>query len=495
MFRERLRFFLAVTTFFLIFFYPFHSWQNGKNPLGQDYILFPDSNTYIFFKTWEDPWGSVRPIGYPAFLYPLLSPIQKELYPSKDLWGRPSRATYTVVTEKGFASNFERVVFLQRIILALGISLFYLSFCRWFPPLFCFMALIGALWVAPPPDPQWIMTEPLSNAFTWYCAAFLLFAPRSRRQRICVALACLSASLAYLVRPQSLSMTALCSLIFLYEAIVCLKLRTSLRTFLKSAMAFTPLLLAYGYIAWLSLSAGQIFLHTNCEVYYATFGHLAEAQDVPYMPTERAKKFTARFGEYREDFLKKMEEGKGPYVRHRLRKQMPAAQRGMAIGRAFLYAFSTDMMWNHFKDLKTLNCLQKSIFGKELTSGLWHRHKYEMLTSSLYHFISGLGYPPNVWYLPLFPRTSFVINMVAIALTAFAFVVWRKGRWPVLLLAGIHLLAILTAACGHFVLARYVSPTEAFLLLAGMGSAWFLIEYAYNRLRRHGAHFPASVSG
>ena len=125
-------------------------------------------------------------------------------------------------------------------------------------------------------------------------------------------LAGLCAALAYLIRPQAISVTALCSLVFLYQVVVWLKKRLPVRVFLKSALAFTPLLISYGYIAWLSIPTGQLFLHSNYDVYYMTFGDFAEAQDVPHMPTERAKKFTARYGEFKEDFLKKMEEGEGP---------------------------------------------------------------------------------------------------------------------------------------------------------------------------------------
>lgn len=488
-----LRLVLACAIFVLIFWYP---WQTQKNWQGHAYWLAPDTPGYIAFRGWLHPWRSARTIGYPAFLYPFLHAEREKFLPAyssalkagTNVWAAPRQPIYAMASETGIAEKFEMVALVQRVILALSISLFYLAVCRWFNPLFSFAALLAAILLAPPPDPRYILTEPLSCALTWLCAACLVAAPKSPRQTAFFALGCLCASLAYLVRPQTLSLTAICSLIFLYQVFGILRKRT-LRALAKPVFTFCPLLLAYGYIGWLSVTGGQIFLHTHSDMHYASFCFFVEPDDAQYMPTERARKFAEWVGVHKEEFMAKVKNGEGAYRRFRLSKNASPARQRVDQGRALLYGFMPEV-WKHFADekgIRYLSLLQSNIFGKELNAGLRQRHAKEMVAHAWYSFIGGLGYYSDIWHLARFPRASFAINILALALSAVVITGCAGARWPVSLLVGIHLMAILAAAVGHFVISRYVEPTEPFLLLAGMCSLWTLCGWVYARLHGKGA--------
>lgn len=481
-----LRLVLTCAIFALIFWYP---WQTPKYWEGCEYFLAQDSPGYAGFNAWEYPWSSPRSIGYPAFLYSILhgerdkffKGIRQASRSGVDPWARSTM--YAVATETGIAGRFKTVTFMQRVILAVSIPLFYLALCRWINPIFSFVALLAAVFLVPPPDPRYILTEPLSGALTWLCAACLLAAPKSPREMAFFALGCLCASLAYLVRPQTLSLTAICSLIFLYQAFGILRKRT-LRALARPVFAFCPLLLAYGYIGWLSVTGGQIFLHTHSNIHYASLGLFVESEDIEYMPTERAKKMAAYVVKYKQESIDKMKGKEGKYFS----QDVSSAREKVNTARAFLHGFMPEV-WKHFEQEKSigrLSNLQRNILGKELKSGLWHRHGGEILAHYWYGFIGGLGYYSDVWHLARFPRASFAINILALALSAVVITTCAGARWPVVLLVGIHLLALLAAAMGLYVIPRYVEPTEPFLLLAGMCSLWMVCRWVYSRLHGKG---------
>lgn len=491
-----LRFLFSALLFALVFGYPWEA-QN----LDSDYLLFPDSPTYVGFAGWTHPWRSHRSIGYPAFLYPFLYPehhkfldeYSEALKKGINVWGGGYEPIYAIAEKTGFAGKFEAVVLAQRVILALSISIFYLSLCRWFPPFFSFAALLAALWMAPPQDPRLILTEPLSSALVWLCCACLLYACKSTRRATCLALACLCAALAFLVRPQTLFLTGLCSLIFLYQVIR--ERKCPLAVFFKTAITFSPLLLSYGYIGWLSLTGGQLFLHTHPNIYYSKFSFFAETEDSQYMPTERAKRFTAWFGKHKAELIDKMKNGKGGYARINFTEHDSPARKRVLLGDGLSYGPLLEV-WRHFradKEIANLSLLERVNFGKELTTGLLHRHAGEMLLSSWQSFIAGLGYYKDIWRLANFPGASFAINIIAFMLGVFAIALRRDARWPIVILLGVHLGALLTAALGHFMLGRYVDPTEAFWLLAGMCSLWALRPRSFSRLKTAAPGVPASM--
>ena len=97
-----------------------------------------------------------------------------------------------------------------------------------------------------------------------------------------------------------------------------------------------------------------------------------------------------------------------------------------------------------------------------------------MLVSSWQSFIAGLGYYKDIWHLADFPNASLAINIIAFMLGVAAITVRPQMRWPIIIMLGVHIGALLVAALGHFMLSRYVEPTEAFWLLAGMCSLWAL---------------------
>lgn len=490
--RVRIRFVCAAIFFCLIFWYP---WELQKNWQGGTYLLSPDSPTYIEFNAWTHPWRSCRSIGYPAFIYPFLYPDQQKFVKTVTaarrtgisfihMWLLPEAHIYVIASEVGIMGKFDAIVLAQRLILSLAIAVFYLSLCRWFCPVFSFLALCTALWLAPPPNPHWIMTEPLSCALTWLCGAFLLFAPTSARKWSYYTLACFCAAFAFLVRPQTLSLTGICSLIFLYEVIFSGKIR-SLGNFLRRVLTFSPLLLAYGYIAWISVTGGGLYPHTLVEVPYISFCIYAEADDAEYMPTERSRKFTAWFGEHKEELINKIknngvqfpENASGPRIRQ-------------ILGDGLLYSGGLGEVWKHFskeKGLSHFNRRQHAAFASELKSGLQKRHAFEILTNRWQNFLGGLGYYRDIYCLPHFPNATFLINIIALTLCVAGIGLVARIRWPVTIMAVIHLMALLAAAFGHFVLARYVEPTEPLLLIAAMCSVWALCTRVIARSNARGA--------
>lgn len=476
-----LRFFCAGIIYVLIFCYP---WHTQKNWQGHDYFLQPDTASYMYFGEWSDPWHSYRSIGYRAFLYPFLhhehqkflNAIMAAPQEGIDVWAGPEQPLYAIAAEVGIAGKFETIALVQRVTLALAYAVFYLSLCRWFNPLFSFAALLAALWLAPPPNPQFILTEPLSCALTWFCGAFLLNAhKKNTHQTVFFSLACLCASLSFLIRPQTLSLTGVCSLVFLYQVIVWGR-KSPATACIKAAAAFFPLLLAYGYIGWLSLTGGHLFLHTNWDIYYSSFFYFADAEDVRHMPTERAKKYAAWYGAHREEFFNNMKNGQGGFRKIHFAQNSPAYIR-CAVGDSLVYSGAWQKAEEHFKHeqgIGGLSLLGRSIFGKELNAGLLERHIGEMLVNKWENFIAGFGYYYDVWYLRHMSRATFAINMLALLLSISAVMISIKSGWPIIIMAGIHVMAILAAALGHFVVSRYVEPTQAFLLLAGMCSLWIL---------------------
>lgn len=499
--RGWLRYLWAASLFCIVFLYPWQSqinwvshdfllspenaWQNPINWQGHAYLMSRDSPTYIFFDAWLDPWRSHRSIGYPAVLYPFLSPDQQKftqavreaMRAGRDVWAGPEQLIYAIATDAGIAQKLEMVAFMQRVMLALAISVFYLSLCRWFPPLFSFLSLCMALWLAPPPNPLFILTEPLSCALTWLCGSFLLYAPKSPHRLLCFASACLCASCAFLIRPQTLSLAGLCSLIFVYQGFVFLK-KGQLPPLFKIALAFLPLLIAYGYIIWISMTAGFVSLYTDANINFSSFCYFADLEDAKHMPTERARRFTELYGAHKHQFIKRIKEG---YYRERREIQLaedasPARKRAI-LGDVPLYYAGFQEIWKRMvqeKSLGSLNLLQRNIFGRELASGLQKRHFGDMLVNRWHNFLGALGYYRDVYYLGLLPHVTFPINILALALTGVAIVACKRFRWVLVIIAAIHVMAILAATFGHFVLGRYVEPTEAFLLLAGLCSLWAL---------------------
>lgn len=498
--------------FALVFCYPWHipenwgdddrivqpeyPWQARKNWRGHGYFMMGDSHTYVLFKAWTHPWHSHRTVGYPAFLYPFLYPDHQKFDKAyaearkNDIawWAGTEKPIYSIIAENGLAKKLETVALVQRWLLSLAIVVFYLALIRWFPPFFSFLAMTAALYVAPPPDPQFIMTEPLSCALTYLCGASLLCAPKSRRPYMLFALACLCASLAYLVRPQMISLTALCSLTFLYEMFVAVRKRKFSWALCKPVLAFCPLLLAYGYISWISVLGGHLFLHTIPTPPIASFCYLAESEDAKYMPTERARKLTAYFGEHKAEFRRKinekMNDGSVP-ASFRLTDESSAVRTRAILSDMFYYFVGMPEVRKHFKDedgLRHWDCLHQRVLGMELTAGLWHRHAGEILASHLRNILGVFGYYKDAWWLPSFPDASFAINCIALAFIGTAIIVSIKARWPVLIISGIHILTILVPVFGHTVQSRFVSATELFLLLAGMCSLWSLYRYSRARL-------------
>lgn len=476
--------------FAIIFWYP---WEERRP--GADYVLLPDSSTYVGFAGWSDPWLSHRSIGYPAFLYPFLHPEHHKFLNAHsdalkkriNLWADSGKPIYSIATKTGFARKFANIAMAQRFVLALAIAVFYLSLCRWFSPVFSFAALLGVLWLAPPPDPRCILTEPLSCALTWFCATCLLYAQKSSRKALWFALASLCAAFAYLVRPQALSLTALCSLIFLYEILRGTG-KSTMATILKTSVAFSPLVLSYLYIGWLSITGGQLFLHTHPMMYYCKFVFFADAEDAQHMPTERAKKFTAWFGEHKEKLINKIKNGQDGYAKINLTEQDSPVQKRRILGNGLAYGPLSEV-WRHFKDDAEIWSLRATLrervnFGKELNSGLLHRHRGEILVNTWQNFLGGLGYYKDVWSLRHAPQISFAINISVLVLLILAMVVSAKIRWPLVVLSGIHLMSILTAALGHHMLSRYVQPTEGFLLLAGLCSLYAMCSLASAHFRQ-----------
>lgn len=509
-----IRFLLGVFLFLLILWYPWdyeitrndeciqppkYFWQSKKNWQGHAYFFMGDSHTYVLFNAWRDPWRAHRSIGYPAFLHLFLYPDHKKFTPivarvneNGIAWlSGAKKPVYDFLTEAGLAEHFETAALVQRWLLAFSIALFFLSLCRWFSPWISIGAMTVALCLAPPPDPAYIMTEPLSCALTWFCGAFLLFAPKSRHQLVCFALASLCAALAYLVRPQMLSLTGLVSLVFLYQVFVWSRKVVTL-AFLKVAIAFSPLLLAYGYIAWLSVTGGQLFLHTHPNMAFSSFCYFAETADAPHMPTDRSRKFTAWYGEHKEEFIRRLfnfnnEEGvEGKVLISD--NDSPVLKRAV-IGDTLSYLGGLQETLNHFQNEKgfgRLSLLERNILGRELNSGLWERHKGEMITLLWQNFICALGYYPDVWHLAYFHQASFVINLISLLFIVAAIIASAQTRWPLAIMTGIHIMAILSPVLGHFVLGRYVEPTEPFLLLAGMCALWILCGHGYARLKKGG---------
>lgn len=475
---------------------PEYPWQARINWRGHGYFFGGDTHTYVLFNAWKHPWRSHRSIGYPAFLYPFLYPdhqkfdrVQADARKNGiKWWAGTEKPIYEILAEAGLAEKFETVALVQRWILSLAIVLFYLALCRWFPPLFSLLAMLTALWLAPPPDPLRILTEPLSCSLGWLCAAFLLFAPKARHQVACLALASLCAALAFLVRPQMLSLTALLSLLFLYLLFAWSR-RESVRGFFKASLAFSPLLLSYGYIVWLSVTGGQLFLHTHPNVSFSAFCYFAETADAPYMPTERARKITVWFGEHREGFINKILNFKSDEAlssKIRLTGHESPVRKRAVLGDTLLYHTGWPDARKNFRNEKGiagLSLLEQYVLGRELTSGLRKRHSGEMITSIWQNFIGALGYYSDVWHLTYLPRLSFTLNIVALGLWAWVLIISAKTRWPLIMMMGVHIMSILTAACGHFVIRRYVEPTEAFLLLAGMCSLWILFCRGRSHLR------------
>lgn len=494
------RFLCAGLLFVLVFWAP---WQIQKNSHADPYFLAKDTVSYVAFKGWIEPWRSHRSIGYPAFLYLFLAP-DPHTFPNAlmaarrdgvDVWAGSEKPVYSIAEKTGFASKFETIAQVQRVLLALSIAVFYLALCRWFSPVFSFVALVAAMWLSPPPDPRYILSEPLSCALTWLTGAFLLWAPKCSRHALCFAMACLCASLAFLVRPQVLAMTGLCSLVFLYQ-IIYQFLRGERAHRLKgvrsTVIAFSPLLLAYGYIGWLSITGGALVLHTHPNMYYSSFCFFADADDAKYMPTARARKFTAYFGEHKQELIYKLENGLEGYPKMHLNEHSSPARRRAILGDSLSYRALREV-WQHFKNekgLSHLTLLQKNILGKELKAGLLHRHAGQMLVSIWQNFIGGLGYYKDVWSLAHFPRATFAINLLSLFLCASAIMACAKVRWALVLLVGIHIMSLLAAALGHFMLGRYVQPTQVFLLLAGIFSLQVLIR----RLYSHYQHPASSIS-
>ena len=481
--------------FTVIFWYP---WQEPK--LGQhDYVIFPDSSSYIGYTGWFNPWRTVRSIGYPAVIYPFLYPDQhkflEELRKAQqsdiNVWAEDE--IYAIASRTGLGKKLESVVLLQRIMLALAISLFYLSLCEYFGPNFSFVSLFVAVWLAPPADPRFILTEPLSCALAYICAAFLLYSQRITHQVMCLASASFCAAFAFLVRPQMLSLVGLCTLIFPYQLFSWAR-KDFRRTIVKAALAFSPLLLAYGYIAWLSVTGGQLFLHKQANIGFSSFCYYAETADTPYMPTERARKLASWFGEHKKEFIDEINKLRNdeqfPSQLRATKEESPVFKR-YVLGDMYVYNVGMPQVWSHFKnesDIGRLSLLEQNILSKELNTGLIYRHKKEMIELLWQNFIGALGYYKDVWHLIIFPNTSFEINSIVLVCILFAVMVSVKARWPVLILTGIHLMTILAAAAGHFVIQRYVDSTEAFLLLAGMCSLWTLGEYGWVCLQHEVAY-------
>ena len=448
-------------------------WQSQKNCQSGNYLLSRDSPTYVEFNAWKHPCQSGRTIGYPAFIYPFLYPDQYRFIKACNdarrgginIWASPEAPIYAIASEIGIAKKFEAIVLAQRLILSLAIAIFYLSLCRWFRPISSLIVFYIALWMASLPNPYIIMTEPLSCAFTWLCGACLLFAPTSRRKYLYYMLACLCASFAFLVRPQTLSLTGLCSLILIYEVFFSEK-PWSIHALFKKAATFSPLLLAYGYIAWISVSGGGLHLHTLVEVYNSAFCTYAEAEDANYMPTERSREFTKWFGEHKEELIHTMK-NKGNSISPDA--SPPHARQFIGDGLLYRGGMAVEFYKLAMKnDTPPRIRLRQAIFARELMSGLKKRHASEMIVGSWQNFLGGLGYYKDIYTLPHFPGATLIINMGALVLAVVGAVTGVRIRWPLTIMAGIHLMALLAAAFGHFVIARYVEPTEPFLLLAGM---------------------------
>lgn len=488
-------FLMAACVFALVFWYP---WEHAVDDNG--YLLYPDSYGYLSFDQWRDPWRVHRSIGYRLFLYPFAHGESKEYLTALreasksgiDLW-KDNAKNYYIMTERvGIAKKFERVALLQRLIMAFSFALFAVALSRWIPPLVSFVTLLIAFSLAPPPYPAAILTEPLCSALTALCGAFLLFAPKSVRQGACFAMACLCASLAFLIGPRSLSLVGFCSLLFFYVAWG----KHSRRRLAKSALAFTPLLIAYGYIGWLSLTGGGLFLHTQWEVDYNFYYYFAEKEDAQYMPTERAKKYTEWYGNQRKIFFNKIKNGEDGFHQFDIDQHSPVKKRS-GIGDILTYTGAWVNSMKHFrdeKDISKLNASGRAIFGKELKAGLWPRHTGEIFLSWWQNFLAGLCYYDDIYQLQFMGRASFPINLGAILLSLFSIMRYPSSRWPLIVMLGIPLMTIIAAAVGHFVIERYVTPTAAFLLIAGMSSLWMLCSRGYARLKNQGASTSGLVT-
>lgn len=485
---KRSTFFCAGLLFLLIFWYPWETpdylktWESRQ---GDTYILMPDTPSFIAFRAWKNPWQSIRPIGYPLFLYPFLrhdrQPFMRALHEAGrsgfQNWFDDDEPIYTIPRKLGIDRKFEAVALVQRVILALGIALFYLSLSQWFGEIFALVALLAALCLSPPPPPQAIMTEPLACALTWLCGAFLLHAGASARRGLCFALACLCAGVSFLIRPQTLSLTGLCSLLFLYEVFIAGR-KHRIAAFFKQALVFSPLLIAYGYIAWLSVTGGHLFLHTMPEVHYLTVYYYADAEDARHMPTERARKFIEWYAQQKEGLVKKIP----------LSPKASPPKREHTVGATILHSWADGEsgIWKHFakeNGIGNLARLGRSIFAKELLAGLQPRHSGELLTARWEHFISAFGYYDDVYRLAPFPRATFALNILALALSLGAIAVCPRYRWPLVIMLGIHIMAVLAASLGNVILQRYVEPTVPLLFLTAFCSCLVLGEKLYARLK------------
>ena len=205
-------------------------------------------------------------------------------------------------------------------------------------------------------------------------------------------------------------------------------------------------------------------------MYYSAFNAYAEAEDAEYMPSERSRKFTSWFGEHKKELIGVAETRGG-----RTPEDASPPRRRLLIGDGLLYRGgmgATIAKFANTKDLAHRPRLSQAVFGKELIAGLQKRHRVEILIGKWQNFIGALGYYKDVYKLHHFSNATLIINIMALFIASAAIITKVQIRWPLIMMTGIHLMAILVPSFGHIVISRYVEPTEPFLLLAGMCALW-----------------------
>lgn len=422
----------------------------------------PDTPSYAGKNFWSNPWGHIRTPGL-AMYWTLIGATDElgeavKKYPISEDLNKHGKSNEKINTLG------KKLVVGNIILLCISFAFLYFALSTIINPVVALFFILASIHFGSLTSPKYILADLPACAMTVIFVAFgILYA--KYKQYIFLFLLCGSAIIACLIKPAMFFLSFIAGCIVLYEFISSARAR-NLKMLLITSCA--GLVLVSGTLLW------PFLLYTHSGVFFPSqLSIITKAQQATYLLQEGDDQL---FTDPRKKaFVSELIKHK-PEIDAEIDKSIYKNTRNMH-SKAHIYMYSLNPYgYNYFFNIMNqsgfkLPQIERARLVKEVTDPIIRKHFKEYSMTKIRSFLSAFGYYKDVWHSIKW-RQSVGQKLFPVFLLCYAFLFCaiafgaKKLRYPLLLLALIHVMAVAFTAIGHAVLMRYLEITEWSFILA-----------------------------
>lgn len=350
------------------------------------------------------------------------------------------------------------------LLIGISFSLLYFALSCIINPLIAVFFILGSIYFGSIPPPKYILADLPACAMTVFFVAFGIFYTKYKKY-VFLFLLCGSAVMASLIKPAMFFLPLIAGCMLLYEFISAARERSLQRTLITSC---TGIFLVIGTLLWpflLYVQSGLFFpsqLSIVTKAMLATY--LLQEGDDQLFKDPRQKAFVSELIKHKPEIDAEIDES--------AYKNTPRNTHS----EAHIYVHSTNSYGNLFFKIMAQNGfkmsqIERARLVKNISGPIIQKHYKEYIMTKVRSFLSAFGYYKDLqdsirWRHSLGSIQFYIfLSCYAFLFGAIAFGT-KKLRYPLLLLALIHLLAVVFTSIGYKVLTRYLQITEWSFILA-----------------------------